>query len=214
MAKRAVSGWFQELVTSAAKPIFGLLRSTVMGTPEIDSPDMVRARQLWATSQTIANTCYVLLITLGGVLLMAGQALPGGELTPGQLVARLTVAFLASNLSLVFIGYGITFANGMAGAFLGGAEKRIDPGVVADLIAGYVTASLLPTQPFTVFIALAVVALALCVAFIYIIRVAITMVLIAAAPLALMFHALPMTDGLARLWWRGLTGILAIQVVQ
>jgi len=56
--------------------------------------------------------------------------------------------------------------------------------------------------------------LALIVAFIYVARLAITMVLIAAAPLALMFHALPMTDGIARLWWRGITGMLAIQVCQ
>ncbi|MFI0354218.1 hypothetical protein [Actinomadura sp. 9N407] len=214
MAKQAVNGWFQDLVRSAAKPIFGLLRATVMGTPEIDSPGMARARDLWGTSQTIANTCYVLVISLAGVLLMAGQSLPGGELTPGRLLGRVTVAFVASNLSLVLIGYGITFANGLAGAFLDGAEKRIDPGVVADLIAGWISASLIPNQPFTAFIALGVVALALCVAFIYIIRIAITMVLIAAAPLALMFHALPMTDGLARLWWRGITGVLAIQVVQ
>ncbi|GAA2456197.1 hypothetical protein GCM10010191_89420 [Actinomadura vinacea] len=198
----------------AAKPVFGMLRATVLGTPELDSPDMARARDLWGTSQTIANVCFVLVVSVAGVLLMAGQSLPGGELTPGRLLARLVAAFLASNLSLIVIGYGISLANGLAGAFLTSAEKRIDPGVMADVIAGYIAASLIPMQPFTALIALGVVVLALCVAFIYIVRVAITMVLIAAAPVALMFHALPMTDGLARLWWRGITGVLAIQVVQ
>jgi hypothetical protein len=214
MAKQAVNGWFADLVTGAAKPIFHLLSQTVLGTPPVESGDMARARDLWGVSQTIANTCYVLLITVGGVLLMAGHSLPGGELTPGQLVARLVGAFAASNLSLVLIGYAITFANGLSGAFLEAGAEAIDPSRVAKSIAAYLVASLVPNQPFTIFIGLGVVVLALCVAFIYIIRIALTMVLIAAAPVALMFHALPVTDGLARLWWRSISGVLAIGVCQ
>jgi hypothetical protein len=175
---------------------------------------MARARDLWGVSQTIANTCYVLLVTVGGVLLIAGHSLPGSELTPGQLVARLVGAFAASNLSLVLIGYAITFANGLSGAFLAAGAEAIDPSRVAKAIAGYLLASVVPNQPFTIFIGLGVVVLALCVVFIYIIRIALTMVLIAAAPVALMFHALPVTDGLARLWWRSITGVLAIGVCQ
>ncbi|SPT51213.1 hypothetical protein [Actinomadura madurae] len=214
MAKRAVNGWFSDLVSSAAKPVFDALHETVLGTPEMNSPQMARARNLWGVSRTIANTCYVLLITVGGVWLMAGHNLPGAELTPGQLVVRVVGAFLASNLSLIVIGYGIEFANGLAGAFLTAGAESIDPSVVADVVAGFVATSLVPGQPFIALIGLGVVVLALGVAFIYIIRLALTMVLIAAAPLALMFHALPLTDGLARLWWRGITGILAIQVCQ
>ncbi|MGI5204692.1 hypothetical protein ACQEU6_24310 [Spirillospora sp. CA-108201] len=214
MAKQAVNGWFADLVTSAAKPICNLLSQTVLGTPPLDSPDMARAKDLWGVSQTIANTCYVLIITAGGVLLIAGHSLPGSELTPGQLVARLVGAFAASNLSLILIGYAITFANGLSGAFLSAGAEAVDPSRVAKAISAYLVASLVPNQPFTIFIGLGVVVLALCVAFIYIIRIALTMVLIAAAPVALMFHALPLTDGLARLWWRSISGVLAIGVCQ
>ncbi|TMR34980.1 hypothetical protein [Actinomadura geliboluensis] len=214
MAKQAVNGWFADLVTGAAKPIFEVLSQTALGTPPLDSPDMARAKDLWGVSQTIANTCYVLLVTVSGVLLIAGHSLPGSELTPGQLVARLVGAFAASNLSLVLIGYAIVFANGLSGAFLKAGAEAIDPGRVAKAIAGYLVASLIPNQPYTIFIGLGVVVLALCVVFIYIIRIALTMVLIAAAPVALMFHALPVTDGLARLWWRSITGVLAIGVCQ
>lgn len=214
MAKQAVNGWFADLVTSAAEPICDLLAQTVLGTPPLDSPDMARAKNLWSVSQTIANTCYVLIITAGGVLLIAGHSLPGSELTPGQLVARLVGAFVVSNLSLILIGFSITFANGLSGAFLSAGAEAMDPSRVAKAIAAYLAASLIPNQPFTVFIGLGVVVLALCLAVIYIIRVALTMVLIAAAPVALMFHALPLTDGLARLWWRSISGVLAIGVCQ
>ncbi|WP_146087332.1 type IV secretion system protein [Thermomonospora echinospora] len=213
MAKQAVNGWFQDLVTSAAKPVFGFLGATVLGTPEIDSGGMARARQLWGASQVIANTCFVLVVSIAGVLLMAGQSLPG-QVSPKELLPRVVLAFGAVNLSLTFIGYGISFANGLAQAFLSSGPSKVDAGVVADTLGASIAATALTGGVFMPMVALAVIVLALVVTFIYIVRLAITMVLIAAAPLALMFHALPMTDGLARLWWRGITGILAIQVCQ
>jgi hypothetical protein len=48
----------------------------------------------------------------------------------------------------------------------------------------------------------------------YIVRVALVILLVAAAPLALICHAWPPMDGIARLWWRGLIGLLAIQLGQ
>ena len=48
----------------------------------------------------------------------------------------------------------------------------------------------------------------------YIVRVALTVILIAGAPLVLMFHALPQTEGIAYWWWKAYGGCLAIQVVQ
>jgi hypothetical protein len=48
----------------------------------------------------------------------------------------------------------------------------------------------------------------------YVVRVMLTVVLIAGAPIALMFHALPQTEGIARWWWRTFAACLGIQVVQ
>ena len=48
----------------------------------------------------------------------------------------------------------------------------------------------------------------------FVIRVAVTIILIAGAPLALMFHALPQTEGIAWWWWRAFGACLAIQVGQ
>lgn len=48
----------------------------------------------------------------------------------------------------------------------------------------------------------------------YVVRVALTVILIAGAPLALMGHALPQTDGIARWWWKAFGGVLAIQIAQ
>jgi hypothetical protein len=212
-ARHAVTGWFRDLVKSAMKPTFTLLGSTVLATPEMGSPDMARARDLWGTSQVIANTCFVLLITLAGVLLMTGTVL-ARELSIRDLLPRLLLAFLTANLSQVLVGYGISFANGLARAFLDAGRTRIDPKQAAQVMGDGIEATVNTGGIFLILIALVVVVLAVCVAFIYVARLAITMVLIAAAPLALMFHALPHTAGLAVLWWRAVTGMLAIQVCQ
>jgi hypothetical protein len=48
----------------------------------------------------------------------------------------------------------------------------------------------------------------------YVVRVAITIILIAGAPLALMCHALPQTEAVAYWWWKAFGGCLAIQLAQ
>ncbi|WP_344895072.1 hypothetical protein [Nonomuraea antimicrobica] len=45
-ARQAIDEWFTHLVESATKPVFEMLGSTVLATPELDSPEMARAKQL------------------------------------------------------------------------------------------------------------------------------------------------------------------------
>ncbi|MCK2214024.1 hypothetical protein MF672_009515 [Actinomadura sp. ATCC 31491] len=211
--RQAVDEWFTHLVESATKPVFEMLGSTVLATPELDSPQMARAKQLWELSRTIANTCFVLLVTIAGVMLMVGQALPGG-ISARELLPRLVWAFLAANLSLIAIKYAITLANGLSQAFLADGADRIDPELVFDAIKKAVLTGIILKGVFFAIVALVVVVLAVGVLSTYIVRLALTMVVIVAAPLALILHALPMTEGLARLWWRAFTGLLAIQMCQ
>ncbi|WP_460366517.1 hypothetical protein, partial [Actinocorallia lasiicapitis] len=212
-AREAIDGWFAHLVRSAAEPVLAMLGSTILATPELDAPSMARSVELWELSRTIANTCFVLLVTVAGVLLIAGQSMPG-QVSPRELVPRLIWAFLAANLSLIAIGYAITLANGLSQAFLADAGSRIDPETVAKAIGKMLLAGVASQGVFIAIVALVVVVLAVAVVFTYVVRLALTMVVIAAAPLGLILHALPMTEGIARLWWRSLAGLLAIQVAQ
>ncbi|WP_165950284.1 hypothetical protein [Actinomadura sp. GC306] len=211
--KEAITDWFRSLARDSLEPVLGFLADTQLATPEVGSPGMNAAEQIWATSRTIANTCFVLMVLLAGVMLMAGQTL-SGVAAPGQTIVRLVVAFIAMNTSLIVIGYGIQLANGLARSiFMSGAD-RIDPDQAGRVFAQGIEASINTGGSFFVLVTLVVVVLACILAFIYVMRLAIIMVLVGVAPIALMFHALPLTDGLARLWWRGITGALAIQVCQ
>ncbi|TMQ92020.1 hypothetical protein ETD83_28250 [Actinomadura soli] len=210
---QAITGWFQALARSALKPTLDFLADTQLATPEIGSTPMKQAELVWGTSRTIANTCFVLMVMIAGVMLMSGQTLFGAS-TPGPAVIRLIAAFIAMNTSLILIDYAIQFANGLARSiFMGGADQ-IDPDEAGRLFAEGVQASIVTQGHFFAILMLVVVVLACILVFVYVMRLAIIMVLIGIAPIALMFHALTVTDGLARLWWRGFTGALAIQVCQ
>ncbi|MBD2895603.1 hypothetical protein amrb99_45420 [Actinomadura sp. RB99] len=211
--KQAITGWFQALASGALKPVMGTLAATQFSTPEIGSGPMKRAEQIWGTSLAIADTCFVLLVTLAGVLLMAGQSV-AGETSPGPVIRRLVLAFLAMNTSLIWIGYGIQFANGLASAILMNGTDKIDPDQAGRVLAEGIEASINTGGAFYTIVSLIIVVLATILLFGYVMRLAITMVLVGLAPVALMFHALALTEGLARLWWRGISGTLAIQVCQ
>lgn len=214
VAKQAVTGWFRDLVASGMKPTLTLLGSTVLATPSLSSPSMRHVRSLWKSSLVIANTSLVLLLTVGGVVVMAGGIAAPRGYSLAEIAPRLALGFLAANCSLILLGYAIGFANALSRALLHAGGQRIRPDQAAAVLTRGVEASINTGGIFLVLLALVVVILAACVAFIYIARLAITMVLIVAAPIALIFHTLPQTEGIARLWWRATGGVLAIQVAQ
>jgi hypothetical protein len=56
--------------------------------------------------------------------------------------------------------------------------------------------------------------MALALALTALVRIVITTLLVAVAPLALACHALPHIEGAARLWWRALAAVLGVLEVR
>lgn len=210
---KAIDSWFTGLATLAIPPVMDFFGKTLLTTPELNSSSMGRAQSLWSASETIANTCFVILVVIGGILLMAGQAIAPGTATK-DIGMRLVLAFLAANCSKLILEQAITFANGLARAFIDYGASNADPHGAAEVMKGWLLGNIATVGMLSGLITLVAVVLALMVAGGYIMRVTVTMLLVIAAPLALICHALPQTDGLARLWWRAVTGMLAIQVAQ
>jgi hypothetical protein len=119
---------------------------------------------------------------------------------------------IAGNASLGLIALMIHLANAVAAAILG---DTISPAT-----AGAALGRQLSTEAiggggiFLVLLLLGGVVMLAAILLTYIIRVAITVILAVAAPLALSMHALPGADGMARMWWRAMTGCLLIQLGQ
>lgn len=205
---KAINAFLGDLVTSALNPLLKLLGRTLLTTPNVDS--LPRVGQLWENSRQIAVAAYVLVILAVGVLVMAYETVQTRH-SMKEIAPRLVTAFLTANLSLIFCTKIVSFADALSTAVLG---QGTDPTTAASTLTSLVLNAVTNGGTFLVFIGLGVAGILLALLIGYVIRVAVTVILIAAAPLALMCHALPQTDGIARWWWRAFTGVLAIQLAQ
>ncbi|GAB3971397.1 hypothetical protein GCM10029978_046510 [Actinoallomurus acanthiterrae] len=207
--RQAINGFFRGLVSYALNPVFRFLARSVLSTPRVDQMD--RVHSLWTTSAWIANTSFILLVILGGILIMSHQTLQSSY-TAKDLAPRLVIAMVAANVNLPVIGQVIGFANALSRTFMG---QGVDEAKAANTLKGLILHALTDaTDPFTAMLAMVAVIAGLVVLFTFAIRVMMLVLLTAAAPLALACHALPQTEGLARMWWRAVAGVLAIQVAQ
>jgi hypothetical protein len=207
---QAINGWFKGLVASAINPVFDKLGTSLLATPRLDQ--MPRVTGLWSGSLVIANSCFVLLAVIGGMIVMGHQTVQTSY-TVKDIAPRLVIGVVLANVSLLLVGHAIDLANALSAALLG-------QGVNPDQAAGQLKKIILHSLNlgdvgiFLVLVVIWAVLLGTILTFIYVIRIMLTILLIAAAPLALACHALPATEQLAKLWWRAFAGVLAIQVAQ
>ena len=165
---------------------------------------------MWATSLAIADSAYVLLAVIGGVIVMGHETLQTSY-SAKDIAPRLVTGFLAANLSLVLISRATSIANALSAALAG---DGVTPATAASALLGTLTAPLPGGGIFMVLLALAGAVLALVLAVVYVLRLMALVLLTAAAPLALACYALPQTAWATRWWWRALTACLAIQAAQ
>jgi hypothetical protein len=204
----AIDGWFRGLVTSALNPVLALLGRTVLATPAVTG--IGRVAQLWGLTLGIADAFFVLLALIGGAVVMSHETL---QTRYGfkEIVPRLVVGVIAANASLAVAGLAIRLADALSAAFVGGG---VNPTDAAGVLSRLVASSLAGGGMFLVLLGLVAAILAVVLLAVYVIRVALVILLVVAAPVLLACHALPQTEGLARLWWRGLAAALGVQVAQ
>ena len=204
----AITSWFAALARDALRPLLTLAGQTLLSSPQAGAIPAVHA--MWATSLAIADSAYVLLVLIGGVIVMGHETLQTSY-SAKDIAPRLVTGFLAANLSLVLISRATTIANALSAALAG---DGVTPATAASALLGTLTAPLPGGGIFLVLLALAGAVLALVLAVVYVLRLMALVLLTAAAPLALAAYALPQTAWAARWWWRALTVCLAIQVAQ
>ncbi len=166
--------------------------------------------RLWSNSWYIALSAYTVLVMAGGIIVMSYQTLQT-QYSVREIAPRLAVGFLASALSLYFATRMIVTANALSGAVMG---QGLDPDAPSVALTDMVLNALNDSGMFTILLGLAIAGFLVAVLVTYVIRVALITILLAGAPLALMCHALPTTEAIARWWWKAFAGLLGIQVAQ
>jgi hypothetical protein len=204
----AINDFFRGIVTMALNPLLDLLSKTLLTTPTPES--MPRIGELWNNSWQILLASYAMLVLIAGVLLMGYETLQTRHGVK-EIAPRIVVGFLAGALSLWVASKAITIANALSQAVMGGG---VNADSASAAIKELVTNSITNGGIFIVLIGIVLAGMLVVLLITYIVRVAATIVLIAGAPIALMFHALPQTEGIAKWWWKAFGGCLAIQVCQ
>jgi len=205
---KAINAFFGGLVKDALNPLLSLLGRTLLTTP--DPSALPRVGQLWENSREIAVAVYALIILAAGILIMAYETLQTRQGIK-EIAPRLVVGFITANMSLLLAGKAVSFANALSTGLLG---QGVDAKSAASTLTSLVMNAVTNDGIFLTFIGIGLACILLALLVGYVIRVALTIILIAGAPLALMCHALPQTEGIARWWWRAFAGVLAIQIAQ
>jgi len=203
-----IDAWFRGLVTDALNPMLDLIGKTVLATPQVAGQGEVG--QIWLISLGIADGLLVLFLLAAGALLMTNETLHSRYALKDAL-PRIVIAAVAANASLSLSGQLIAFANSLSAGFLAGG---VDPAQASLQLKEFILGAVAGSGIFVILLGLFAAALAVVLLILYIVRATVVLILIAGAPLLLITHALPQTDGLARLWWRGMTAALGVQVAQ
>ncbi len=204
--RKAINDWFAGLAKAAFTPILDLLARSLLTTPQLTGEPALH--RLWLINLGIADSLLVLLILAGGAAVMGYETLQT-RLAAKQLAPRVVVAAITANVSLPLIGQAISLADALARTVLDGASSADAVGAMSKLILGSIAGNI-----FLTLLAIVVAVLAAMLLASWLLRLVLVVLLVVAAPLALVCHALPVTEGLAKLWWRAIAGTLTVQVAQ
>ena len=206
--KKAINDWFRSLVLDALTPMLTLVGNTVLSSPQLAGIPQVAG--LWQISLIAADGLLVLCLLIGAGLAMSHDTLQT-HYALKDLLRRVAFAGIVINASLSLCGQFTAISNALSQAFLGdGATAAASTASLQNLIVG----SLASGGIFLTLLGLGCAVAAVALVILYLLRTAIVVVLVCAAPLLLLCHLFPQTEGLAHLWWRSLAAAFGIQISQ
>jgi hypothetical protein len=206
--RKAINDTIWWITSTGLRPILEALGRTVLSTPDLAGNN--RVQQLWTTSLTAANVIFVLFVVAAGIVVSARDTLQT-QYGLKEILPRLAIAALAANLSLIICGKAIEATNALTKALAG---QGVDGPTAAAAFSQTLYLTVNGTSLLGSLLGLAMLVMAIVVVITFIVRVGLLVVLIGVAPLALLCHALPQTEGLAQTWWRAFAACLGIQLGQ
>jgi hypothetical protein len=206
--EQAINDWFAGLVKDALNPAMLLVGRTLLSTPQIAGEAEVRS--YWQISLGVADALLVLVVMAAGAIVMHHETLQTSYALK-DFIPRLVLAGIATNASLAISGQMVAFANVLSTGLLG---NGVDPEQAGHTLELLVLHSIVDGGIFLVLLGLVCAVLAVALLVLYIVRAALIVLLVCAAPLMLIGHGLPQTEGMARFWWRAMLAALGVQAAQ
>jgi hypothetical protein len=201
------------VAATGLKPVMETLGQTVLSTPDLTSNAQVKA--FWTASLVAANGIFVLFVMAGGFIVASRETV---QTSYGlkEIAPRVVVAGVAANVSLLVVGKAIEFVNALTAAVVGkGVDGKAAVTAISQMLFPPPTTGSATVPPVLLaLLILAALVMAIVVVMTFVLRMALLVVLIGVAPLALMCHATPQTEGLAYAWWRAFATCLGMQLGQ
>ena len=209
--EKAINTWLGDMVKSALEPVLHFVGSTLLSSPDLSDG---RIAQVWTATLMTANAIYVLFILAGGLIVISHETVQT-RYSAKEIAPRLVIGMIASNASLWTISQTVSLGNVLAQSLMNGQVSSEGVGHV--LVIMVVDKIFMPGSTGEILLILlgaVIAAMGLVLVVTYLIRAAVLITLTAGAPLAFAFHALPQTEGVAKLWWRAIFGCTATQLAQ
>ena len=112
----AVSGFLQNLVQSATKPVLDAITGFLTNTPSLASNSVVF--NFWLVTLGIADSLYVLVIALLGFRVMGASSFGYGDVSLKELMPKIGLSFVLANTSIFLIDWTVELSQAMVHAVL------------------------------------------------------------------------------------------------
>ncbi|MER6049078.1 hypothetical protein ABT168_16765 [Streptomyces sp. NPDC001793] len=210
MIVNAITSFLGTLIEQVMKPLREFLADTLLATPDVTQHADVK--RLWKATLEITVGIYVLFVTAGGITIMGHETVQT-RYALKQILPRLLLGMIAAANSLTVMGKAISLSNALAHAIMATDLSDAGQGMV-ERVLPFALFKVAGLKLYLLLLAIMMIALVLAVMIGFMVRVAVLALVAVCGPLALACHAHPLTDPIARLWWRALAGCLVIQVAQ
>ncbi|MEU6158798.1 hypothetical protein [Streptomyces sp. NPDC047130] len=210
MITNAITSFLGDLIEQVMKPIREFLADTLLATPDVTQHRDIQ--RLWKSTLGITLGVYVLFVTAGGVTVMGHETVQT-RYALRHIAPRLLLGLAAGTASLTVMGKAVGLSNALAHAILAADMSDAGQGLVERALP-FALFGAAGVKIYLLLLAVMVLALVVAVLIGFMMRVAVMALLAVAAPLMLACHAHPVTEPVARLWWKALGGCMAIQVAQ
>ncbi|MFE4832716.1 hypothetical protein [Streptomyces sp. NPDC056672] len=210
MIVNAITSFLGMLIEQIMKPVREFLADTLLATPDVTRHTDVQ--KLWTATLGLTAGIYVLFVTAGGITVMGYETVQT-RYALQQIIPRLLLGIVAAATSLTVMGKAISLSNALAHAIMATDMAEAGQGMV-ERVLPFALFGAAGLKLYLLLLAIVMLVLVLAVLIGFLVRVAVIALLAVAAPLMLACHAHPLTDPVARLWWRALAGCMAIQIAQ
>ncbi|MFF4602747.1 hypothetical protein ACFY12_08340 [Streptomyces sp. NPDC001339] len=210
MIVNAITSFLGTLIEQVMKPLREFLADTLLATPDVT--EHADVKRLWKAMLEITVGIYVLFVTAGGITVMGHETVQT-RYALKHILPRLLLGMVAATTSLTVMGKAISLSNALAHAIMATDLADAGQGMV-ERVLPFAIFGVAGLKLYLLLLAIMMVALVLAVLVGFMVRVAVLALVAVSGPLALACHAHPLTDPIARLWWRALAGCLVIQVAQ